>query len=98
MAGHSGSVWDFGDGRYAQPAMELSASKLVPITKSDSTDLTSSNIRMLWIGGAGDVAVIASDDSAAVTIASVAAGTLLRIAVKKVMSTNTTATNIIGLA
>lgn len=73
------------------------ATKLVSITKSDSTDLTTSKIRALWIGGAGDVAVIAFGDTAAVTISSVLAGTLLPVSVVKVMSTNTTATAIVGL-
>jgi hypothetical protein len=74
----------------------------VSITKSDATDLTASKIRALWIGGAGDVAVIffndISNDGAgtAVTIAGVAAGTLLPFAVKKVMAA-TTATSIVGL-
>lgn len=71
----------------------------VAITKSDATDLTTSKIRGLWVGGAGDVAVIFFGDSTntAVTISSVPAGTLLPIAVKKVMNTNTTATNMVGL-
>lgn len=73
------------------------ASKAVTITKSDVTDLTSSKIRALWVGGAGDVAVIMLNDTAAVTITAVPAGTLLPIAVNKVMSTNTTATSIVGL-
>jgi hypothetical protein len=73
------------------------ASKLVAITKSDATDLTASKIRGLWVGGAGDVAVIAAGDSAAVTIVGVPAGTLLPVSVVKVMSTNTTATSIVGL-
>lgn len=72
--------------------------KLTSITKSDATDLTSLKIRALWVGGAGDVAVIALNDTAAVTIAGVLAGTLLPIAVVKVMSTNTTATNIVGVS
>ncbi len=73
------------------------ATRLVSITKSDSTDLTASKIRALWIGGAGDVAVIAFNDSAAVTISSVPAGTILPISVVKVMSTNTTASSMVGL-
>ena len=73
------------------------ATQLISITKSDATDLTTSKVRGLWIGGAGDVAVIAFNDTAAVTIAGVLAGTLLPISVTKVMSTNTTATLIIGL-
>lgn len=73
------------------------ATKLISITKSDATDLTSSKIRALWVGGAGDVAVIALNDTVAVTIASVPAGTLLPIAVTKVMSTNTSASSIVGI-
>jgi hypothetical protein len=73
------------------------ATKLIAITKSDSTDLTTSKVRALWIGGAGDVAVIALNDTAAVTLVGVLAGSLLSIAVSKVMSTNTSATNIVGL-
>lgn len=73
-----------------------SARNLTAITKSDSTVLIS--LRALWVGGAGDVAVIAVGDTVAVTITAVPAGTLLPIAVSKVMSTNTTATNIVGLA
>lgn len=72
--------------------------KLLAITKSDATDLTANKIRALWIGGAGDVAVIALNDTAAVTIAGVVAGTLLPVSVVKVMSTNTTATNIVGIS
>ncbi len=74
------------------------ASKLVAITKSDATDLTDNKIKALWVGGAGDVAVIAINDSAAVTLVGVQAGTILPVMVKKVMSTNTTATNIVGLS
>ena len=77
---------------------EAPATKLNAITKSDSTDLTSLKIRALWIGGAGDVAVIAFNDTAAVTIAGVLAGTLLPISVTKVMSANTSATSIVGLS
>lgn len=74
------------------------ATKLVAITKSDATDLTSSKLRALWVGGAGDVTVIAlNDGTTPQTLTAVLAGTLLPIAVVKVMAA-TTATNIIGLA
>jgi hypothetical protein len=72
------------------------ARKLVAVTKSDVTTYDPP-LRALWVGGAGNVAVIAADDADAVTITEVAAGTLLPIACSKVMSTNTTATLIIGL-
>lgn len=71
------------------------ASQVAAVTKSDSTELVA--VRGLWVGGAGDVAVIAAEDSAAVTIVGVPAGTLLPIRVRKVMSTNTTATSIVAL-
>lgn len=71
------------------------ARKLFSITPNDSTELV--NCRAIWVGGAGNVAIVARDDSSAVTVVGVAAGTLLPIMCKKVMSTNTTATNIIGL-
>ena len=73
------------------------ATGLELITPSDTTDLAAKRFRSLWVGGAGNIAVIAQNDSTAVTISGVAAGTLLPIAVKKVMSTNTTATLIVGL-
>lgn len=71
------------------------ASQLVAVTKSDSTEL--GLVRGIWVGGAGDVAIIASEDSAAVTIVGVPAGTLLPIRARRVMSTNTTATSIVAL-
>ena len=77
------------------------AYKAVAITKSDATDLTASKIRALWVGGAGDVAVKMYGDGiggTAVTLAGVAAGTLIPVSVAMVMSTNTSATLIIGLS
>lgn len=71
--------------------------KLVSITPSDSTDLSSLGIRGLWVGGAGNIAVVAGNDAAAVTLVGVPAGTLIPIKPKKIMSTNTTATDIVGI-
>ncbi len=71
-----------------------SAKTASAVTKSDSTIV---NCRALYVGGAGDVAIVAIDDTAAVTLSSVPAGTLLPIACKKIMSTNTTATNMVAL-
>lgn len=65
------------------------------VTASDSTVLEAT--RAIWVGGAGDLAVIFLDDTTAVTLSSVPAGTLLPISVTKVMSTNTTATNIVAI-
>lgn len=65
------------------------------VTKNDSTVLPVT--RALWVGGVGDVAVVFEDGGSAVTLSSVPAGTLLPIRVTKVMSTNTTATNMVAL-
>ena len=71
--------------------------KLKAVTKHDTDDQGLTGCRGLWIGGAGNVAVIADGDTAAVTIVGVLAGTLLPIRVSRVMATNTTATSIVAL-
>lgn len=68
------------------------AYRAAAVTASDATILPVT--RAIWVGGAGNLAVIMAGDTAAVTITGVAAGTLLPIQVTKVMSTNTTATSI----
>jgi hypothetical protein len=74
------------------------------ITPSNSTDLAPFAYRALWVGTAGNIAVIFSNDrtnsgaGTAVTITNVQGGTLLPFSVKKVMSTNTTASNIVGVS
>ena len=64
------------------------------VTKRDITILT--NVRALDVGGAGDVALTFVDGSTA-TLVGVLAGTILPVQVTKVMSTGTTATNIVAL-
>lgn len=73
-----------------------SATGLVAVTKSDVTEY-SPPLRAVWVGGAGNIALRCPDDAAAVTVVGVPAGTLLAIEAEQVMSTNTTATDIIGL-
>lgn len=70
------------------------ATGLVLVTPSDSTVL---NCRGLYVGGAGNVAITASRDSAAVTLSAVPVGSVLPISCSKVMATNTTATLIVAL-
>ena len=87
------------------PAMEatgnlmnalVGARKLVLAALSDTVDLPGGVCDALWVGGAGNIAIIAEDDTSAVTISSVAAGTRLDIRAKRVMVTNTTATLIVA--
>lgn len=72
-----------------------SAYRAAAVTKSDSTILPVT--RGLYIGGAGDVAVIMAGDTAAVTFSAVPVGTFMPVQVTKVMSTNTTATLMLAL-
>lgn len=81
----------------ANPNDTGAASMGRPVTKSDATVLPVT--RALYIGGAGDVAVKFEDDPSgtAVTLSGAAAGSIIPVRVVKVMSTNTTATNIVAL-
>jgi hypothetical protein len=76
------------------PSALQAAQSLLAITTSDSTPV---NCRALYVGGAGSVAITAMGDTAAVTLVGVPAGTLLPIACKFVMATNTTATSLVAL-
>lgn len=64
------------------------------VTKSDSTVLAS--VRGLYIGVTGDVAVVMAGTTTAVTFKAAPVG-ILPLRVTKVMSTNTTATDIVAL-
>lgn len=68
----------------------------VAVTKSDSTALDG-GVRGLYVGGAGNVAVKFPGNDTAVTFTGVTAGSILPIQVTFVMSTNTTATDIVAL-
>lgn len=70
------------------------AYRAVVVTPSDSTVVEA---RALYVGGAGNVAVKCQVNDTAVTFVGVAAGTILPVAAYNVMSTNTTATNIVAL-
>ena len=85
----------------AQPVVksELPASNAVAVTPNDSTDLLFVT-RGLFVGGGGNIVVIMGDqavDATTVTFTGVPAGTILPIAVRRVRSTSTTATNIVAL-
>jgi hypothetical protein len=71
------------------------AVKAVAVTPSDATEL---RFKALYVGGAGNVALIPKDGSAAVTFTGVTAGSILPVEGTKVMATNTTATAIVALS
>lgn len=74
----------------AAPAREW-----IAITPSDSA-LLPAGCRGLYIGGAGNIA-LAGYDGTVVTFTGVLAGSVLPCGPTKVMTTNTTATAIVGL-
>lgn len=63
------------------------------VTKSDETVI---RFDALYVGGAGDVAVV-TNRGTTVTFVGVQAGSILPVSGTKVMSTNTDATDILGL-
>lgn len=71
-----------------------SATSSGAVTKSDSTVL---QFRALYVGGAGDVAIKHTEGGDAVTYVGVPAGTILPVSGVRVMSTNTTATNMVWM-
>ncbi|MBP9155996.1 MAG: hypothetical protein KBF48_13740 [Xanthomonadales bacterium] len=74
----------------------FSASNAETVTPHDTTKLTAVT-RALYVGVAGNVAVLMADGSTA-TFVGVPAGTLLPIRIQRVNTTNTTATTMVGLS
>lgn len=71
------------------------AHKIIALTASDSTVLDVT--RGLYIGTGGTVAVVPVDGDTSVIFTNVANGTILPIQVTKVLSTGTSASDILGL-
>lgn len=82
----------FGD---RNPSVIQSARKCFAITPHDTTELTYVTTG-IYVGGAGDVKIIAVDDSVAVTFADVPAGTILPVQAR-IVHTDTAATGLIGM-
>lgn len=71
-------------------------SKALAVTPSDSTALSYGTTDAIYVGGAGNVAVLTANGDN-VTLVNMLAGTGLEICVSKVLNTGTTATNIVAL-
>lgn len=69
------------------------ASRAAAVTPNDSTVV---GANCLYIGTSGDVALVVREGDSAVTFKAVPVG-VLKVNAYKVMSTNTTATNIVAL-
>lgn len=77
-----------GSGKNVDPGLSFAA-----VTKSDSTEV---NARGVYVGTGGDLA-LANTVGTAVTFKNVASGTYLPVFAWKIMSTNTTASDIVAL-
>ena len=77
-------------------SLESPAYSAAAVTPSDSADMTYVS-RGIYVGVTGDVAVNMAGSGAGVTFKAVPAGTLLPIAVARVLATGTTATNIVAV-
>lgn len=73
------------------------AARAIAVTPDDATALTLVT-RGIYVGGAGNLAVTMKADDNDVTYVGVAAGSVLPLRVTHVLSTGTTATNIVALA
>ena len=65
------------------------------ITPHDSTDFTNYT-RGIYVGGAGNI-VIVTPSGDAITLVGAAAGSIIPVQAKRVNSTSTTATSLVGL-
>jgi len=66
------------------------------ITPND-TNLLANLTRGIYVGGDGNIVLFMADDESSVTFVGVLAGTLLPLRVARVLSTGTTATNLVGV-
>lgn len=78
-------------------ASQMPYTHLEAVTPSDTVALTGGMCRALYIGVAGDVTVLAEDDTTAVLLKACPVG-LIAIRAKRVNATGTAATNIVALS
>lgn len=76
-------------------ALDSPPTKAFAITPSDTDELTYV-VRGIYVGGAGNLKVMFRDDTVAVTFVGLTAGSTVAGRIKQVLSTGTTATNLIG--
>lgn len=91
-----GIAYAASDNYSLQKEVDSPARSALVITPHDSNELATVS-RAIYVGGTGDIAVILLDDSSAVTLVGVPAGTVLPVRAKIVKSTGTTATNLVNL-
>lgn len=73
-----------------------SATVCLAVTPSDSTDLTYSTCRAIYVGGAGNISLV-DGNGATIVFSGVTAGSILPVQTARINATGTTATSIIAL-
>ena len=73
-----------------------SATVCLAVTPSDSTDLTYSTCRAIYVGGDGDISLV-DGNGATIVFTGVTAGSILPVQTARINATGTTATSIIAL-
>ena len=73
-----------------------SATVCLAVTPSDSTDLTYSTCRAIYVGGDGDISLV-DGNAATIVFSGVTAGSILPVQTARINATGTTATSIIAL-
>lgn len=73
----------------------LGGKKLRAVTPDDDNDLPDGPCRALWVGTIGNISVILDGDTSAVVLKNV--NELLPFEVRRVLSTNTTADDIVAV-
>jgi hypothetical protein len=73
-----------------------SATVCLAVTPSDSTDLTYSTCRAIYVGGDGNISLV-DGNAATIVFTGVTAGSILPVQTARVNATGTTATSIIAL-
>lgn len=82
-------------GQNIKAGQELQYAKGFAITPHDSTDFEIQT-QAVFVGGAGN-AVVVWEDGTTSTLNGLLAGTVYRLKLRRINSTNTTATNLVGL-
>ena len=78
------------------PHLTSPPERMFSITPHASNELAQTT-RAIWVGTGGDLEVVGKGDSSAQVLKNVASGSLIVGRFKQVVSTNTTATNLVGM-
>ena len=73
-----------------------SATVCLAVTPSDSTDLTYSTCRAIYVGGDGNISLV-DGAGTTVTFTGVTAGSILPVQTARINATGTTATSLVAL-